>query len=103
MKNKLLIICLLLFIQLLSNNLFAQSWMQKTDIPDSTINGRWGAYCFSIGNLVYAGGGYYGGGSKHDLWEYNMVTDTWTRKADLPISYGRTAAVAFSINGKGYV
>jgi N-acetylneuraminic acid mutarotase len=36
------------------------------------------------------------------LWEYNLSTDTWTRKADFP-GGPRVDAFAFSINGKGYV
>jgi N-acetylneuraminic acid mutarotase len=95
-----LIICLLKF----NTAAIGQSWLQKADIPDSSLAGRWGAYCFSINNKIYVGGGYVGNfTSKRDLWEYDISTDTWNRKQDLPGSTNRTSAVSFSINGKGYV
>jgi N-acetylneuraminic acid mutarotase len=82
----------------------SQSWTQKQDIPNTPTSGRWGAYCFTIGNKIYAGGGYIGNFSNlNDLWEYDPSTGNWTAKADLPVANGRTNAVAFSINGKGYV
>ena len=37
-----------------------------------------------------------------DLWEWDQVTNVWTRKADFP-GQGRSAAAAFVIGNRGYV
>ncbi len=37
-----------------------------------------------------------------DFWEYDPLTDSWTRKADFPGS-GRAYALAFAMGTKGYV
>lgn len=82
---------------------FSQTWKEKQNIPNTPNSGRWGAYCFTIGNKIYTGGGYISSNNLNDLWEYDPVTGNWTAKADLPVNNGRTNAIAFSINGKGYV
>ncbi len=64
--------------------------------------GRTEAVSFTIGDKVYAGGGYDGTNRLNDFWEYNQLTGTWIRKADFPGS-ARNSAVAFTVNGKGYV
>jgi N-acetylneuraminic acid mutarotase len=103
MKNykQILLIIATLFIS--TAKTFSQSWTQKQDIPNTPTSGRWGAYCFSIGSKIYAGGGYINNSNLNDLWEYDPATGNWTAKADLPVANGRTNAIAFSINGKGYV
>jgi hypothetical protein len=74
-------------------------WTQKASIPNG---GRYGAVAFSIGGKGYIGGGYHtNGGFRTDFYEYDPSSDTWTRKADMPIvGYGMTA---FSTSGSGYV
>lgn len=46
---------------------------------------RWNAYPFTT-----------------QLWEYDMLSDKWTQRADFP-GEARLEAVGFSINGKGYL
>jgi len=100
MKNKILPVVVTLFY----TNVFAQTWTQKTDFPEANMNGRWSPYAFIINDKIYAGGGYVGNfASRRDLWEYDTGTDTWIQKQNVPGSINRTAAIAFSINGKGYV
>jgi N-acetylneuraminic acid mutarotase len=36
------------------------------------------------------------------VWQYDIVSDTWTRKKDFP-GAGRVDATAFALNGKGYL
>lgn len=108
MKKEIFVLRVLLLIGVciaqLSKDALAQGWLQKQDIPDGSFAGRWGAYCFSVNDKIYVGGGYVGNFiSKNDLWEYDVVSDSWTQRQSLPGSTNRTAAVAFSINGKGYV
>jgi len=78
-----------------------ESWTQLSDIP-SGFNRGW-AFSF-----VISGKGYICGGDKtgnfavyKDVREYNPATDTWTKKADLPIAMD--GAFSCSVNGKGYV
>jgi N-acetylneuraminic acid mutarotase len=74
---------------------------------------RVGAVSFTIGNKIYVGLGYNDNhalptmpntGYLSDFWEYNTITDEWTERA--PFAYGnspRMNAIAFVVNGKGYV
>lgn len=83
---------------------YAQQWEARTSIPEAGNKGRWSPVCFSINSKIYVGGGYIGNFiSKKDFWEYDTETDSWKQKADIPGSQNRTAAIAFSINGLGYV
>ena len=71
---------------------------------------RTGASCFVINGVAYVGCGYnyelasVGGASGRlkDFWKYDAANDDWIQVADFP-GGGRSGAVAFSINGKGYV
>ncbi|MFA6261012.1 MAG: kelch repeat-containing protein [Bacteroidia bacterium] len=86
------------------NFVFAQDWEVRKSIPEANGKGRWSPVCFAIQNKIYVGGGYIGNFiSKKDLWEYDIETDSWNQKSDLPGSLNRTAAIAFSINEIGYV
>jgi hypothetical protein len=63
------------------------------------------AIAFTIGNKAYVGLGHIDGidnNTPADIWEYSSDTDTWKQLGDFP-GGGRTDAVAFSCNGKGYV
>jgi N-acetylneuraminic acid mutarotase len=56
---------------------------------------------FVIGTDAYiTTGGQGSAGSS--TWKYNSLTDRWTQKSDFEGS-GRSSAVAFALNGKGYV
>lgn len=67
------------------------------------ITGREGAISFSINEKVYIGLGKDGTGSLlSDLYEYNTVTDVWTKKSNLP-SGGLTKASVFVIDEIAYI
>ena len=63
--------------------------------------------------MQYNGKGYVGGGIKYptsglnvtdylrDFWEYDPVTDTWTKKANIPGR--RMEAQGLTANGGGYI
>jgi N-acetylneuraminic acid mutarotase len=76
------------------------SWTEIpcTTIPFSTFNPL---ISFSIGSKGYASEGFSSNSPKK-FYEYNILTNTWTRKADFP---GKATfdAYCFTINGKGYV
>jgi N-acetylneuraminic acid mutarotase len=78
-------------------------WTQKPDVPGGTD--RTGAIAFAIGGKGYIGLGSFDvftHPSKTDLWEYDPVINTWTKKADLPDT-GRKEATCFVVNNKAYV
>ena len=79
------------------------TWTQKADFGGVE---RSGAVGFNIN-----GKGYIGTGSrlesnifthKKDFWQYEPLTNIWTRKADLA-GTARLLALGFSVNGKGYI
>lgn len=78
------------------------TWTQKADFGGGS---RYHAYYFSIGGKGYAGGGFstlglYG--FAMDFWEYDPITNVWTRKGDVPMTH-RNAAVSLVIGNKGYM
>ena len=78
------------------------NWVKKSDFEGLP---RGSAVSFVIDDKAYVGLGYnddVGDGYLKDFWMYNSSTDRWDRIADFP-GNARTAAVGFSINGKGYV
>jgi hypothetical protein len=107
-----------------SNDLFVwlaqeteDSWQRMADvgmdknIVSKRFSGRIGGISFSIGDKIYFGLGYSGiiccGGYSEfysDFWEYNTRTNEWTERS--PFAFGnspRVNAIAFEVNGKGYV
>lgn len=86
-----------------SITLSASAWTKVASLPNI---GRWRGVGFSIGQKGYAGTGsvIVNGFAelRKDFWEYNLSTNSWTKKADLP-GVARLDAVGFSIGGKGYV
>lgn len=104
--KKVLCIILILFA---SYQTFAQPSRWKSDInfPGSVdANPSDRLTVFTIGNSAFVLG------SNNDLWEfhpdpnlpfnYQRYYNPWVRKADFP-GFSRLGAVAFSINGKGYL
>lgn len=79
------------------------SWRQMASIP--LIGPREPAF-FTIGNKGYAVSGYYGSGSNSaiskNVFEFDPVANTWTKKADFA-GNARRDAIGFSIGSKGYV
>lgn len=77
-------------------------WIQRTAFPGKA---RSGAVAFSINGKGYIGTGFDGDDALKDFWEFDPTqgaNGTWTQKADFAGS-ARRGAVAFSINGKGYL
>ena len=81
------------------------SWSAKTNMPVTGGTGRNMPYCLTIGSKIYVGGGNIapGGTGSNEFYEYDTMTNVWTKKADLPGATDRSAGVAFSIGGKGYL
>jgi len=79
----------------------SNSWTKKADFAGGN---RVGAVGLSIGNKGYIGAGGNdmtgNSGSQKDFWEYDPVSNNWTRKADFP---GKGYGVNFSIDNKGYI
>ena len=77
------------------------TWTKKADIPTSrsdfdtaAVNGK----IYAIGGVT---GSYFEGTTLSSVEEYDPATDTWTRKADMPVETRSLAASA--LNGKIYV
>lgn len=80
------------------------TWEQKSSLGWDEIKqaiGRIGAASFSIGNIGYVATGYDGQVRK-DCWAYDPIDDSWNQVADFG-GQAREYAVAFGLNGKGYV
>ncbi len=81
------------------------TWKALKSIPD---NGRENGVSFSINNRYFVstgrqfGGNLTGGHVKSDVMEYDAVRNVWYNRGSIPDS-GRENAIAFVINGKGYV
>ncbi|SHJ56520.1 Kelch repeat-containing protein [Pseudozobellia thermophila] len=65
------------------------------------------AVTFTIDNTVYLGTGVSNGIYLDDFWAFDPSTETWTKKLDLDeeddYSIVRSNAVAFTLNGYGYI
>lgn len=73
-------------------------WNQIAD-SDSTpgLSGKYNAAGFSIGNKWYVCTGVFSG---DEVWEYDLITDQWTKKNESGNGYD---AFGFSIGSKGYI
>jgi len=116
MRRLLLVFCTI--IALSCTGFFISSCNPSTS---TTLLGSWdklgdfagvprdGAVGFVINNIAYAGTGYNYGSNKflNDFWRYDPASDSWYPVADMPLTVvgklGRSGAVAFTLNGKGYV
>ena len=75
-------------------------WKTITPFPGAK---RYGAVSFTINGKGYVGlGTQYWGSEFSDMYEYNPINDSWSKKADFP-GDPRAFAVGCTINGKGYV
>ena len=61
------------------------------------------AISFTINNKAYMGGGFESTSSNelNDFWEYDAPSDTWTKKANMPLQ--GIGIVSFSTNNYGYI
>src|ERR1035437_6905114 len=77
-------------------------WAKKSDFEGIP---RGNAVSFVIGDKVYICAGYNSDQDIEylkDFWVYDTTRDFWTKLPDLP-GEPRIGAVAFAINGKGYI
>jgi len=57
-----------------------------TNLGTSPLGSGGLSFIFAIGPYIYVGGGGYPcGGPRSDFYQYDPATNTWTRKADLPV------------------
>lgn len=80
------------------------TWTRKADFKGGE---RLRTVGFSIGNKGFIGTGVFWDESYtytyyKDFWEYDPVTDTWTKKADFG-GTARNSASGFSVGNKGYI
>jgi N-acetylneuraminic acid mutarotase len=82
------------------------TWTQRASLPSDS--GYGGFAVFVIGSKAYICGGSridyndFQTRYSNELWEYDILADSWTRKADYP-GGKRGLPFGFAINGKGYV
>jgi len=77
---------------------YPRTWQRLADFPSS---GRIAGAGFTIGEKVYFGTGLEQLSLPvKDFWEYDPMTDHWTRKADYPVLI--TYPTGLSVDGKGY-
>jgi N-acetylneuraminic acid mutarotase len=76
------------------------SWSQIQSMPDSAA--RNSAVGLSINGKGYVGTGYDGFNYLNDFWEYDTLTNIWTREADFSGGV-RYEAVGFGIGNYGYI
>lgn len=71
------------------------SWQRVSDFPGT---GRYKSTVFNLGKKLFAGAGAAGTVFK-DFYEYNPASDSWTRKADLPVARCYPRSFSNSVNG----
>lgn len=82
----------------------SDTWEKKAPLP---INNHVSAVVFTIGNKAYAAVGIFPPENmtpveKADFWEYDPMTNKWTKKADVGGGV-RLLSTGFAVGGKGYV
>jgi N-acetylneuraminic acid mutarotase len=85
-------------------NQTANTWTRRADVPSVP---RALAVGMAINGKGYVGLGTYDATNPafkdtKDWWQYDPLSDAWTRKADFP-GGRRDGAAGFVVNGKGYV
>jgi N-acetylneuraminic acid mutarotase len=87
---------------LFSCSLSAQTWVQKTDCPDS---GRFWATSFVCEDKIYTGTGrpeFSSLSPTSDMWQYDPATDSWAQVANFP-GGNREGATSFSYDNRGFM
>ena len=74
------------------------AWTPKTNFYST----RDYSSSFVIDGKAYVGLGNIASINYNDIWEYDTTLNAWSQKANFP-GIARVTAVAFAINGKGYV
>ncbi len=81
----------------------ANTWTKKNqNHPLGTTTSLQGAFAFVVNGKAYIGGGN-DGNARRELYEYDPVANTWTKKEDFPNTNGIYRTQAFAIGTKGYV
>lgn len=75
------------------------SWEPIGTVP---FGNRTGCLAFTIGKIIFIGGGQFRDETHDDFWSYNTVTNSWTCMPVIPGGL-RLGGIAFSINNKGYI
>jgi N-acetylneuraminic acid mutarotase len=81
------------------------TWEQVASIGSKRIN----AFAMVINNKAYVGGGRNNGAAQRDFWEYDSISNAWTRKNNLDdddngdAAIPRESAVTFTLNNLGYL
>ena len=83
----------------------SDTWKKRKDMPGS---GRVNATSLCIANRVYVatgrhfGGNLTGGHLMSDICEFDVASDCWYKRGDIPDG-NRENAISFVIDGKGYI
>ena len=89
----------------------ANPWVEQTDLnytDDDTQSAekatipRYNGVAFVAGDYVYLSLGVNNSGVTQTTFEYDEVTDVWTKKSNFE-AYGRQGSGVFVLNGAGYV
>ncbi len=81
----------------------ANTWTKKNENhPLGTTKSLQDAFVFVVNGKAYIGGGN-DGNTRRELYEYDPVANTWTKKEDFPNTSGIYRAQGFTIGTKGYV
>ena len=92
--SKLFMVCIMLIVVCLVNQVEAGTWTQKADMPTGrTIAGS----AVVDGKIYIIGGAPVPYGQTAVVEEYDPATDTWTRRADMPTE--RQGVVAAAVDG----
>src|ERR1043166_861352 len=95
--------CIALLLVFTSSTLFAQnSWSAKSDFGGTERVGAVGFFITSTNKAYILTGLISGLSESKDFWEYDVVSNNWTKKADF-LGSARAGGVGFSIGNKGYV
>ena len=97
MKN-LLQTLLILFIS--TSSLAQLKWESKASLPEFGVD--LAASFTANGKVYFCGGRKANGVYSKDLWEFDPITNIWTKKTNYPGS-GSNQCISFSIGNKGYV
>jgi len=85
----------------------AVSGTQWTKVQSIGGSKRRGALAFTNNGKAYVCTGISNGDFQTDMWEYDPISDTWTKKTDIDEddswSIVRQNATSFVLNGKAYV
>ncbi|GAB2561908.1 VWD domain-containing protein [Spirosoma areae] len=84
-------------------NSTTDTWTKRGDFAGST-KGIYDTAPFVIGQKIYLAGGVNGADGKAVswLWEYDVQTDTWAKRKDVP-GTARFNMAGFAAGGKGYI